>query len=169
MFLRSSVIWLPVLFHDINSEVLYWKTGGYRYSYSGTYSRIYSRLCGSTFNIDKYQRKDTDLQVGRGLVMDMDDNIHLLITYNQYLYTPGFSRFRLYLSHAFTTEDRFKNIYRKFTKDFLFQSVEAGASLMVVKDINSLYTTPIEIPEFNSFEEQLEFLNNAGKILYDGE
>lgn len=163
-FVQATRFYIPVLFlttKDHNQPVLFWYWGD-RFG-TGSYAKIFSSLRQGTSTMIFRERKDVNIYTSRGCITDEQKKIHFLVTVNR-----GTNHFRLYLSREFIDPTgRFKNICRKFMKEFILDSVADGVQLCVVEDINALYKDNPRTTEFDSFEDEIKYLNSLGSLLVD--
>jgi hypothetical protein len=71
----------------------------------------------------------------------------------------NYSKFVILISDKFTTDDKYKTIYRKVYKELIVPHLEKGVDIIITRNIvDKCFTNKVETPKFSSFTMLKEYL-----------
>ena len=82
--------------------------------------------------------------------------------------SPDLSKFVIFISKDFITEDKHKNIYRRVNKEIIIPHLERGVDVITTNNIvDKCFKNKMKIPKFRSVIEMKEYLATFNSAIYE--
>lgn len=163
--IATKRIWRPVWFDKLPESRVYKlpHSDMVRSIISYRYDEIELVLTGWRYGLlnKTTDRSEEDFYIGYGVILH-NNSIDLLVCKNTLT-----NDMRIFITTKFADKNSvYKNLYKRVNEEFIIPNVAQGYQLLMVDNIDKIFTDKVPKPQFNNMFEMQDYYNKLGELMY---